>query len=206
MKKYLAAILSLVLALAMVFAFVGCDKDSKDDDKEKSSAASVDENSIVGDWEGTISAESDGVKVSYDVEITFEDNGDYTMVVDKESFVDATIDALKDACEAQGVDFDEYLDEMGYASVEEMREEGMKETTEEDLTEEGEYEFDGEKFILDDEETEFKLSGNKFEFSDEEGAKCVLKKVIKSLKADTCVSAFFVFILNFLGKVHVRRL
>ena len=176
MKKYLATLLSLILALAMVFAFVGCDKDSKDDDKEKSSAASVDENSIVGDWEGTISAESEGVKVSYDIEVTFEDNGDYTMVIDKESFVDATIDALKEACESQGMDFDDYLELMGYSSEDEMREEGMKETTEEDLTEEGEYEFDGEKFILDDEETEFKLSGNKFEFSDEEGAKCVLKR------------------------------
>ena len=176
MKKYLATLLSLILALAMVFAFVGCDKDSKDDDKEKSSAASVDENSIVGDWEGTISAESEGVEVSYDIEVTFENNGDYTMVIDKESFVDATIDALKEACESQGMDFDDYLELMGYSSEDEMREEGMKETTEEDLTEEGEYEFDGEKFILDDEETEFKLSGNKFEFSDEEGAKCVLKR------------------------------
>lgn len=176
MKKYLATLLSLILALAMVFAFVGCDKDSKDDDKEKSSAASVDENSIVGDWEGTISAESEGVEVSYDIEVTFENNGDYTMVIDKESFVDATIDALKEACESQGLDFDDYLELSGYSSEDEMREEGMKETTEEDLTEEGEYEFDGEKFILDDEETEFKLSGNKFEFSDEDGAKCVLKR------------------------------
>ena len=188
MKKYLATLLSLILALAMVFSFVGCDKSSDDDDDDsKPSSGAVDkdndknkddddEDSIVGDWEGTISAESEGVEVSYDIEVTFEKNGDYTMVIDKESFVDATIDALKEACESQGLDFDDYLELSGDSSEDEMREEGMKETTEEDLTEEGEYEFDGEKFILDDEETEFKLSGNKFEFSDEEGAKCVLKR------------------------------
>lgn len=192
MKK-LAKLLSLILALALVFALVGCESNNDDDDDDNSKPSSstssekddkdddddddkttvskveADEDSIVGDWEGTMYIVDDEIDLEarVGIYITFYSNGDYVMQPDVEDFVDYIIEETMGYYEAAGEDFDEYLEENGYSSLDEFRDEGLEEMDGYEV--EGTYEFDGDTFILDDEEVDFEFDGDEFIFETEGG-------------------------------------
>ena len=190
--KNLAKLLSLILALALVFALVGCESsnDDDDDDDSKPSSGAVDKDndkdddkddsksskpskedkddedekdSIVGEWRGVMPAEKDGYEMEFEIELTFNKNGKYLLVIDKDSMIEASIDVMEQNLEAEGIELDEYLEEndMTYDELYEYLETQFDES---DTTVEGKYTFDGETFKIDNKKCEFELDGDTLTF------------------------------------------
>ncbi len=146
MKRTLTSILSLILALAMVFVFVGCDTNKKsddddDDDKKSSTVEKLsDEEVFVGDWTAEydvadmINDEFAGedeemakyLKISefaLTFNFEFDDEGIYTMEVDQDAFEDTLDSFKKDLEEGMRKYFEALLEEQGLdMSVDELLE------------------------------------------------------------------------------------
>ena len=206
MKKYLASLLSLILALTLVFTLVGCGSDESNDDEEEEKTSQsqkdedddmppvedseddeeettkkpskkddYDEDSIDGDWEGTFVGEFSGMNVECDVEFSFDD-GEYAMVISKNGIEDAIRDLIEEMADEEGLDVDELAEEQGYDSLDEYLEEYMDTIDTSDLETTGEYEFDGDTFVLDGEEVDFDYDGDTLFFNLEDVAEVSLER------------------------------
>ena len=184
LKKFAALLLILALALT---AFVACDTNDSDDDtngKATVSGTKKDDETkdnalnIVGNWVWNVNAKDLDVDIDYDMELTvtfeFKDDNTYRMSVEK--------DALKTAFEDLFTD-EAFLKDLG-VSAEDMQQaidsgdldlDELAEGMEAEMTESGEYSFDGKTLKLDGETIKYSYGNGTLTLTDEE-TEIVLKK------------------------------
>lgn len=156
MKKLLALLLTLVLVMSI---FAACDS-KKDKDDEGTTEATEEAFDIKGDWSSEMNlGELIGVDTDTPVKYTMSfGDGEGTMVIDEESYADASIEYTKEAAVAEGSTWEDELAEMGMTE-ESLREqlissmEGMLSTT-------FEYSVNGDTITLDGEECTLDIKSN----------------------------------------------
>ena len=193
MKKWLLALLSMMMVLTMLFSFAACGDDKApvnddDDDEEETSVTTTtvaddddttttttaakkeetkdEEATVVGTWE----TELDAAMLSEIFEgetikmtIEFKKNGKYIQSFDLEK-------ALELSAMAQDCTVEEFLEEQG------MTEDEAYAYLEENMTIEGTYTFEDGELTMNDEVEEYELDGDTLTLIEEGGTFVMTRK------------------------------
>ncbi len=166
MKK----LLSLLLALMMVFALAACgesDGGKDDDDEEEEGPVS-----IIGTWEGTMEftgedmgLEDLDIEYEVDFEITFDEDGTCCAVIDEKDMeefsIELTIQMLYETLGGED-EAEAYMEEEYGMSCKEYAEDEIEGSfSEDDLEEECDYTYEDGVLELDGEELECTIKGSK---------------------------------------------
>ena len=181
MKKQLTAFLSFVLTLALVFTLVACaDKEKTPDNKNNSSSVTSQgeaavtyqdaSNALIGEWKGeTADLYDDYSEMKYGVQMSFNDDGTYSIIINAEEKVRAEVDIeIKHFAHNEST-FEDYLANSGYNSIEEYISARVENFDPQNLIVRGTYYFDGNKFTMDGAEMNFEFTDDGFKFSDDNG-------------------------------------
>ena len=179
MKRYLNIALSIVLSFAMIFALAACGDKNKPDKKGNDSSSQSDDasnvtissNALIGNWKGEVAEIYDDYsEMKYGVEMTFKDDNTYVIKINAEEMVRAEVFVEKKHYSNGTYTFDDYLRDSGYGSEEEYIQARVKKFDPKNLTIEGEYYFDGSKFLMDGIKMGHEFNDGKFKYFDDDGS------------------------------------